>query len=135
LLGNVRPVCCGVDDEDIAIALEFRNLIVELERIAREVFRQDAADSMKEKLIAIHERLRSDLESLIEHGRADMAKVERAVARLPQEHEARRHFEELSSSLERAREELERENYTECMSEILVFLDSLRALERAFGVK
>ncbi len=123
-----------MEDEDIAIALEFRNLIVELENVAEEIFRHDFTDSMREKLIEIHEKLRHDLESLIKHGHADAAKVERAIAGLPPEHEARKLFRELKESLNRAERELERENYRECMSEILVFLDSLRALERVFGV-
>lgn len=119
-------------DEDIAFALEFRNLLVELEAIAEEVFRHDFTDVMKEKLLKIHEGLRSDLGSLIQHGHADIEKVERAIAGLPAEHEAKMLFRELKDSLHRAEQELEQENYAECMSEILVFLDSLRALEMIF---
>ncbi len=121
-----------MDEEDIAIALEFRNLIVKLERIAEEVFKRDLADSMKEDLLQLHERLYSDLKSLIAHGRSDIARVENAISRLPPSHEARRLFSELTESLERAERELERENYSRCMSEILVFLDSLRSLEITF---
>lgn len=122
-----------VEEEDIAIALEFRNLIAELESIAEEIFRHDFTLALKEKLLKIHERLHTDLEALLEHARRDVARVERSISHLPAEHEARGLFAELRDSLHRAEQELERENYKECMSEILVFLDYLRALEIALS--
>jgi len=122
-------------DEDIGIALEFRNLIVELEEIAQEVFRHDFTGSLKDRLIEIHEKLRRDLGSLIKHGHADAAKLEPVVAELGSGHRARRLYRELKASLRRAEEELERENYRGCMSEILVFLDTLRAIEAALARK